>query len=245
MDVETRSDTIEGADGEVPVHVARPRKATAKLPAIIVIQEAFGLNDHIRSVADRLAAEGYHVVAPNLYHREGGKVVGYGELQQAIGLMVRLTDEQILTDLRAIVAALKSARDVRGDRIGITGFCMGGRVSYLAACELPDIRAAVPYYGGGIAGQQMAPGATPPADRTAKMKGAILLHFGEKDAFIPPSVVEEVRKTLEREKKDFEVHVYPGAEHGFHCDERPSYHREAADLAWKRTLAFFDKHLKA
>jgi carboxymethylenebutenolidase len=244
MDVETRQASVKTADGSMPIHVARPKGAAGKLPAVIVIQEAFGLNAHIKGVADRLAGEGYHAVAPNLYWREGGKIVSYAELGDAIGLMTRLTDDQVVQDLKALVATLKADPAVRGDRIGITGFCMGGRVSYLAACEIPEIRASVPFYGGGIAGQQMAPGATAPAERTAKMKAAILLHYGEKDAFIPPTAIEGARQALEREKKTFEIHVYPGAEHGFYCDERPSYHPQAAKLAWERTLGFFEKQLK-
>ncbi|MGH7822018.1 MAG: dienelactone hydrolase family protein [Candidatus Binatia bacterium] len=245
MDIETRSTTLETGAGRMPIHVARPKGAGGKLPAVIVIMEAFGLNEHIKDVTNRFAREGYHAVAPDVYYRQGSRVVRYDQLQQAIGMLAALKDDEVVADLKAVVSALESDGAVRGDRIGITGFCMGGRISYLAACETPDIRASVPWYGGSIAGQQMQPGATAPAERTAKLKGAMLLHFGGKDAFIPPQVVEEVRKALEREKKDFELHVYADADHGFYCDERPSYHPEAAKLAWKRTLDFFQKHLKA
>jgi carboxymethylenebutenolidase len=244
MDVETRSASAKTPDGTMPLHVARPKGASGKLPAIVVVQEAFGLNDNIKEIAGRIAAEGYQTMAPNFYYREGGKVVGYGELQDAIGLMVRWTDAQIVADVRAAVAALEGDAGVRADRIGITGFCMGGRVSYLAACEVPAIRAAVPFYGGGIAGQQFGPGSSPPVALTSKMRAAIQLHFGEKDAFIPLTAVEEIRKTLEREKKEFEIHVYKGAGHGFFCRERADYNEEAAKLAWERTQAWFKKHLQ-
>jgi carboxymethylenebutenolidase len=244
MDVETRSGTVKTPDGEMPMHVARPKGAGGKLPAVIVVQEAFGLNGNIRETAERIAAEGYQTVAPNFYYREGGKAVGYGELQDAIGLMNRWTDAQIVTDVRAAVGALEADPGVRADRLGITGFCMGGRVSYLAACEVPAIRAAVPFYGGAIAGQQFAPGAVTPVSLTSKMRAAVQLHFGEKDAYIPLSAVDEIRKTLEREKKDFEVHVYPGAGHGFFCRERADYNEAAAKLAWDRTKTFFKKHLQ-
>ncbi len=234
MDVESKTVDLKTPDGDMPVYVSRPKGASGKLPAVIVIQEAFGLNGNIRSVADRIAAEGYHAAAPNLYHREGRKVVGYDELADAIGLMQRLKDDQILSDLRALAASLKSDAGVRADRIGITGFCMGGRVSYLAACEVPEIRASVPFYGGGI-----------PVDRTPKLGAPILLHFGENDPYIPLSNVEEIRNALEREKKSFELHVYAGSGHGFFCSERADYNPEAAKLAWERTKAFFAKHLKA
>ncbi len=244
MNVETRSASVKTPDGTMSAHVARPKGLSAKLPAVIVVQEAFGLNRNIQEIAERIAAEGYHAVAPNFYYREGGTAVGYGELQQAIGLMGRWTDAQIVADVRATVAALESDGGVRADRIGITGFCMGGRVSYLAACEVPAIRAAVPFYGGGIAGQQFGPGAAAPVSRTAKMRAAIQLHFGENDSYIPPSAVEEIRQALVREKKDYEIHVYKGAGHGFFCRERADYNEEAAKLAWERTKGFFKKQLQ-
>jgi carboxymethylenebutenolidase len=245
MDLETRETSVKTADGSMPMYVARPKATTGKLPAVIVVQEAFGLNANIKQITDRIAAEGYQAVAPNFYYRAGGKVVGYDQLQEAIGLMVGWTDAQIVTDVKAAVSALEADGGVRADRIGITGFCMGGRVSYLAACEVPSLKAAVPFYGGGIAGQQFGPGSSPPVAQTAKMRAAILLHFGEQDAFIPLTAVEEVRQALQREKKDFELHVYKGAGHGFFCRERKDYNEEAAALAWTRTKAFLKKHLQA
>jgi carboxymethylenebutenolidase len=245
MDVEVHSASVKTADGTMPMHVARPKGAAGKLPAVIVVQEAFGLNDNIRQITERIAAEGYQAVAPNFYYREGGKAVGYDQLPDAIGLMNRWTDRQIVADVRAAVGALESDSGVRADRIGITGFCMGGRASYLAACEIPAIRASVPFYGGGIAGAQFAPGAVAPVVLTSKMRAAIQLHFGEKDAYIPLSAVEEIRQALAREQKDFEVHVYPGAGHGFFCRERADYNEAGASLAWERTKAFFEKHLRS
>ena len=244
MSVETRNETLKTVAGEIPIFVARPEGADRR-PAVIVVQEAFGLNDNIRKITERLAEAGYHAVAPNFYYRQGGTAVGYDRLQEAIGLMLQWTDDQVVADVRAVVAKLQNDQGVRADRIGITGFCMGGRASYLAACEVPELRASVPYYGGGIAGQQFAPGATAPVTLTAKMKAAIQCHFGEKDSYIPLEAVEEIRKTLEREKKTFEVHVYKGAGHGFMCDERPDFDAAAAKLAWERTLGWFGKHLGA
>ena len=245
MAIETSSTTLKTPEGEMLLHVARPQGEARKLPAILLIMEAFGLNGHIKSVAGRLAAEGYHVVAPDVYYRNGpGVVVGYDELPKAIELMNALGDDQVVSDMKALVAQLKADPGVRGDRIGISGFCMGGRISYLTACEIPEIRATVSYYGGGIAGQQFNPAATAPAGKTASMKGAMLLHFGSKDTFIPLEVVEQVRESLDAAEKEYELHVYEGADHGFHCDERPSYHEASAKTAWERTLAFFAEHLK-
>lgn len=245
MSIETRSETLKTVGGEMPIHVARPKETSERLPAVIVVQEAFGLNENIKKIADRIAEAGYHVVAPNFYYREGGTVVGYDKLQEAFPLMQRWTDDQVVADVKAVVAKLQNDQGVRADRIGITGFCMGGRASYLAACEVPEIRASVPYYGGAIAGDQFVPGASAPIGLTAKMKAAIQCHFAEKDAYIPLAAVEQIRQALEREKKTFEVHVYPGVGHGFVCDERADYDAKAAALAWQRMLGWFDKYLKA
>ena len=241
MDV--HSEMIE-VPGGMPALLARPEGGPRA--AVLVIQEAFGLNNHIRDVARRVAAEGYVALAPDLYWRGGkGRTVAYDDLGEAIRIMQTLKDPEIVTDLGNAIAYLEKESSVRADRIGITGFCMGGRVSYLAACEVPEIRASVPFYGGAIAGQQFGPGASPPVAKTAKMKAAIQLHFGENDSYIPLAVVEEVEKALEREKKDFEVHVYKGAGHGFMCRERADYSETASKQAWDRTTAFLKKHLKS
>ena len=234
MQVVSQRVEIPAPGGAMPAEVARPKEG-GKHPAVLVIMEAFGLNDHIKDVARRIAAEGYVALAPDLYYR-GGKdhVAGYADLQKAIGWMMALKDGEIVADVGAAVAYLERQGDVHADRIGVTGFCMGGRVSYLAAAELPDkIKATAPFYGGGIA-----------VDRTAQVKAPVLAFFGEKDGFIPVSVAEELKTALQREKKDGEVIVYPGADHGFFCNERASYQKEAADDSWRRVKDFFAKHLK-
>ena len=231
MDVHT--EMIETAGG-MPAYVARPKDG-GKGPAILVIQEAFGLNGHIKDVARRIAAEGYTALAPDMFWRGGkGRAVGYDELPAAIGMMQALKDDQVVTDLRGAIAWLETQPSVRADRIGITGFCMGGRISYLAACEIPDkIRAAVPFYGGGI-----------PVDKTAKLRSPVLAFFGEKDAFIPLDSVEALKAEAKKHGKQVEVVVYPGADHGFFCNERASYQAAAAKDAWERLKKFFAAHLK-
>ena len=221
--------------GGVPAYLARPA-GDAPAPAVLVIQEAFGLNDHIKDVTRRIAGEGYVALAPDLYWRGGeGRTVRYDQLPEAIGLMHSLKDVEIVADLRSAIGYLEKQAFVRADRIGITGFCMGGRVSYLAACELPDkIKASVPYYGGGI-----------PADKTEKLRCPVLAFFGEKDAFIPLDSVEQLKAEAKRLGKNVEVVVYPGADHGFFCNERASYQKAAAEDSWQRLKAFFAKHLRA
>jgi len=231
MSVQTQTVDLGG----MPAYVARPA-GDAAAPAVLVIQEAFGLNDHIRDVTRRVAGEGYVALAPDLYWRGGkGRSVGYDELPAAIGLMQSLKDPEIVTDVRNAIGWLEKQAFVRADRIGITGFCMGGRVSYLAACELHDkIKASVPYYGGGI-----------PVDKTDKLRCPVLAFFGEKDAFIPLDGVEHLKAEAKRLGKNVEVVVYPGADHGFFCNERASYQKAAADDSWQRLKAFFAKHLRA
>src|SRR5437870_6681591 len=149
MDVETQMIEVPAAGGAMPAFRVRP-KSGARAPGVLVIQEAFGLNEHIKDVARRIAGEGYVALAPDLYWRGGkGRTVGYDQLPEAIGLMQSLKGPEVVADLRRALGVLGKDPSVRADRIGITGFCMGGRVSFLAACEIPDkIKASVPYYGG-------------------------------------------------------------------------------------------------
>ena len=231
MDVHT--EMIETAGG-MPAYLARPKDG-GRGPAVLVIQEAFGLNDHMKDVTRRIAAEGYTALAPDVYWRGGkGRAVGYDDLPAAIGMMQALKDTEVVADLAGAIAWLEKQPSVRADRIAITGFCMGGRISYLAACELPDkIRAAVPFYGGGI-----------PVDKTAKLRSPVLAFFGEKDAFIPLESVEALKAEAKKHGKQVEVVVYPGADHGFFCNERGSYQAAAAKDAWERLKKFFAAHLK-
>jgi carboxymethylenebutenolidase len=198
--------------------------------------EAFGLNSHIKDVANRIAAEGYVVLAPDMYYREGSPVASYENLPEAIRLMSGLTDDGIVRDIAAAVSYLQSHQAVHADRIGITGFCMGGRISFLAACKNSGIKASAPFYGGGIGGL---------LGEADNLSCPILLFFGDKDAFIPNEEVDRIKSTLTKLGKDAEVKVYAGAEHGFFCDERSSHHPEAAGDAWKRLLTFLAQHLAA
>jgi carboxymethylenebutenolidase len=228
---------IPAAEATLPAFLARP-SADGPHAALIVVMEAFGLNEHIKNVTSRLAENGYVALAPNLYHRAGGVSVGYDNLPQAIRLMNGLNDEQILADAAAAIDYLQQQPFVAADRIGMTGFCMGGRATFLVACHNPAIKAAVPFYGGGIAG-----GEKPPLDHAGKLEAPMLLLFGEKDAFIPLEQVRTIKQRLADLGKQAETVVYEGADHGFFCDERPSYHAAAAQDAWKRLTEFFSRHL--
>ncbi|MGX9390789.1 dienelactone hydrolase family protein [Nitrobacteraceae bacterium UC4446_H13] len=196
--------------------------------ALVVIQEIFGVNHHIRNVCDRYAREGYVAVAPSIFDRtEPNFQSGYSPDEVAVARKF-VANPNWEAMLRDVQAAIESVKDV--GPVGIVGFCLGGSVAYAAATKLSGLRAAVGYYGGAIV-------------RIAddKPKVPTLLHFGEKDTGIPQSDVEAIRA----KRPDVEIHVYPGAQHGFSCDERASYDKASADLAGQRTLAFFAKHLSA
>ena len=246
MEITSGMVQIPTPDGRMSGFTARPERE-GKFPAIVVVQEAFGLNSHIKDVAARLAREGYATLAPDLYYREKDAVVGYDNLPDAIRLMSSLSDDKIVKDMGAAIAHLQQQPSVRGDRIGVTGFCMGGRVTFLSACLNSAVKAAVPFYGGGI-GSVMQPGErTPraPLEYAEKLAAPMLLFFGENDPFIPLDEVERIKARLAALKKNAETVVYPGAPHGFFCEERDSYRADAAKDAWTRLLTFFGQHLKA
>jgi carboxymethylenebutenolidase len=194
---------------------------------IVVIQEIFGVNHHIRSVCDRLAGEGYAALAPALFDRtlrdfESGYTPE--EVAKARKFVEAPDWDAMLRDTDAAIKELKSAGPV-----AIMGFCMGGTVAFLAAGRLSGLSAAVCYYGGGIARF---------ADE--KPKCPTQMHFGRKDAHIPMTAVDEIKK----KRTESEIYVYDEADHGFHCDERGSYHDESARLAWARSMEFLAKNMK-
>jgi carboxymethylenebutenolidase len=223
-------DTIEfKRNGQrVGAYLAKPTGAGPS-PAVIVIQEWWGLNDHIKDVAERYAREGYVALAPDLYH---GKVTA--DPTEAGKLMGALNRENAVKDLVGAVAHLRGMKEVRGDRIGVTGFCMGGSYALLLACRSKDIHAAAPFYG------------EVPDEATLKGLACPLLYiYGDADAWITRDEVKRLEATLKKLGKAGEVKIYPGAPHGFFNDTRKDAHRatEAQD-AWRRTLDLFAKHLK-
>jgi carboxymethylenebutenolidase len=192
---------------------------------LVVIQEIFGVNHHIRTMCDRFAAQGYAAAAPAVFDRyKPNFECGYSpeEIAEARKIIPQIDWAAMMRDTAAAIGAVKSAGPV-----GIVGYCMGGSVAFLAAAKLDGLAAAVAYYGGQIAQN---------ADETPKVP--TLLHFGEQDQSIPVADVEVVRQ----KRPDCEIYLYP-AGHGFNCDERASYHEPSAKLAMERTLAWFGKHL--
>ncbi len=223
----------------MPLYEARP-DGTAR-GAVVVIQEAFGVNGHIEDVTRRFAEAGYHAVAPHLFHRTGSPAFGYEDFAVVVPHVMALSDTDLLSDVEGAVTHLHGAG--WSDRqIGVVGFCMGGRVTFLVAGSLP-LGAAVGFYGGGIVKgrTETMPSLLP---LVTGMRTPWLGLFGDADPGIPVDEVEQLRDELTAGAHvDTAIVRYPGAEHGFHCDARASYDEAAATDAWARTLGWLDGHL--
>ena len=207
-------------------------------PAVVVIQAAGGVNDFITKVSDSLAKEGYVAVAPDLFHRITDPSVTDGITKAG-----QLSDPEIIADVNATVDFLRNHSAVDGERIGVTGFCMGGRVTWLAAASNPYFKAAVPYYGGNL----MVPrgGADQSPFQLANgINCPILFHFGEVDANPSQEDMRTLDDELTRLNKPHKFFTYPGADHAFMDHTGARYHKEAAETSWPRTLEFFAAHLK-
>jgi carboxymethylenebutenolidase len=227
--------SIATPDGAMPAYLALP-ESEGPHPGVVVLMEAFGLVPHVRDVARRLAREGYAAVAPDLYYRLPDNKAAYSELPKAIALMQKVDDAKFTLDMSAALDFLASHPEVDGRRLGVTGFCMGGRLAFLSACRLPErIRAAAPFYGGGIGGL---------LGQADRIRCPLLLFFGELDAFIRQDEVRRIDARLAELGKSHRVVVYPQANHGFFCDERPEYDERSARDAWTQLLDFFGENLR-
>lgn len=237
--MQTGDRTLTTADGPMRVYEAIP-DGTPK-GAIVVVMEAFGVNDHIEDVTRRAAAAGYHAVAPDFFHRAGGGVAAYDDFGTVMAKFQGMTDEGILVDVDAALDHLRAA-GFADAKIGITGFCFGGRVTFLASVRR-SLGAGVTFYGGGI----VKPGGLPfPAlvDEAASLRTPWLGLFGDLDKGIPVEDVEQLRAAVATSGVANEVVRYGEADHGFHCDDRPAvFHAEAAADGWRRAVAWFDTHL--
>lgn len=230
--------TVTTPDGDMELYEAQPDGPPRG--GVVVIQEAFGLNEHIRDVTRRVAAAGYHAVAPALFHRSGGGTVEYDNFDAVMPMFERITDDGTLTDVDGALDHLRGA-GFDDAQIGLVGFCFGGRVSFLVAARR-RLGACVGFYGGGIAG---AGRLQFPAliGESAALRTPWLGLFGDEDRGIPVEDVERLRDALREAPCPTEIVRYPGAAHGFHCDVRDAYDADAAADAWARTLGWFGTHL--
>lgn len=215
-------------DGDMPVDLTHP--AGDARGAIVVVQEAFGVNDHIRSLCDRLAADGWYAVAPHLFHRQGSPELGYEDLSKVMPVMGAQTEPGIRADIDATLAHL-AGEGFTLDRTGMIGFCMGGTVALWAAVEF-EFGAVVTFYGGGITEGRF--GFESGLESGPKLRSPWLGLYGDLDKGIPVEQVEALREATTAAAVPTEIVRYPEGEHGFNCDVRASYHAESAAAAWTR-----------
>jgi carboxymethylenebutenolidase len=236
--VDTRTIDVDTTHGPMPLYEAHLDGEARG--AVIVIQEAFGVNAHIEDVTRRFADVGYHAVAPHLFHRAGGGTAPYGDFSKVLPLYEHLDDHGLLVDIDATREHLHDA-GWNDDQLGIVGFCFGGRVTFLAALRR-RLGGAVGFYGGGIVTARF-PQFPPLVDEVADLQTPWLGLFGDRDQSIPVEDVERLREALQAASVATEIVRYPDAEHGFHCDRREAYDETAAKDAWNRTLAWFEARL--
>ncbi|MGF1523172.1 MAG: dienelactone hydrolase family protein [Leptolyngbyaceae cyanobacterium] len=234
---------IQSQDVRVPAYLAYP-SSQGQYPVVVVIQEIFGVNAHIRDVTNRIAAEGYIAIAPHIYHRQvQGFEVGYSAADVEVGRQYKAGTQaaELLSDVSGAIQYVRSHFENSLAAVGCIGFCFGGHVAYLAA-TLPDIAAVASFYGAGIT--SFTPGGGPPTlTQTPNIPGTVYAFLGEKDALIPLSDVDAIEAALQRASGDHRVFRYADVGHGFFCDQRDSYDESATQDAWKHVQYLFSTKL--
>jgi carboxymethylenebutenolidase len=231
---------IPVSDGEIPGYRAMPAQG-GPFPVVLVVQEIFGVHEHIKDVCRRFAKEGYLAIAPELYARQGD-ASKYTDWKQLYAEVVsKVPDAQVMSDLDATVAWAGKTGSGNIGHVGITGFCWGGRITWLYAAHNPALKAGVAWYGR-LAGQATELQPTYPIDLVADLKAPVLGLYGGQDTGIPLADVERMRAALAAAKNPSQIVVFPDAPHGFNADYRPSYRAEDAHEAWRQCLAWFRGH---
>ncbi|MGH8741930.1 MAG: dienelactone hydrolase family protein [Burkholderiales bacterium] len=240
--IKTSMDGLEGGDakiGDIPAYYAVPR-GKGKRPVVIVVPEVFGLHEHIKDVVRRLAKAGYFAVSNDPYFRMGD-LTKVEDIKQVVATAIKLTDQQAFQDLDQVVAWAGKQPRANAAKLGITGFCIGGRMVWMYTAHQKKVDAGVAWYGSLTARSAMP---QTPIDVADKIDRPVLGLYGGADQGIPLDLVERMRAGLKAFGNDAksQLHVYEGMPHAFNADYRPSYRKEAADDGWKRMLAWFKKH---
>ncbi len=231
--------SIPVGDMAIPAYRAMPSKG-GPFPVVLVVQEIFGVHEHIKDICRRFAKQGYMAIAPELYARQGD-VSNLKSIDEIRTIVAKVPDEQVMSDLDAAVDF--AAKSGKGDvaKLGITGFCWGGRIVWLYAAYSKQLKAGVAWYGR-LAGDKTELTPKFPLDVAVDIKAPVLGLYGGKDTGIPLDTVEQMRTALKQAKVPAEIIVYPEAQHGFHADYRPSYKEDDAKDGWRRLLAWFKEH---
>lgn len=231
---------VKTSDGEMPAYRAMPEKG-GPFPVIVVVQEIFGVHEHIKDICRRLGKLGYLAVAPELYARQGD-VSKLEKIDEIISKVVsKVPDAQVMSDLDATVAWAKASGKGDTSKLGVTGFCWGGRIVWLYTAHNKDLKAGVAWYGR-IVGKADELHPKHPIDIVESLKAPVLGLYGGADTGIPNDTVEKMQKALKDAKKEGEIILYPETPHGFYADYRPTYRKDKAEDAWAKMLDFFKKH---
>ncbi len=227
---------VPTADGAIPAYRAQPA-AGGPFPVVLVVQEIFGVHEHIKDICRRFAKLGYLAIAPELYARQGD-VANLKAFPEILKVVSKVPDAQVLADLDATVAFLKASGKGDAARLAITGFCWGGRIVWLYAAHNPGLKAGVAWYGR-LVGQPDPLHPKNPIDLAGALNAPVLGLYGAADNGIPAESVERMRAALKAANKPGEIVLYPDTPHGFHADYRETYRKDKAEDGWKRLLAWF------
>src|SRR5271168_1480954 len=230
---------IPVADGSIPAYRAMPDKG-GPFPTVLVVQEVFGVHEHIKDLCRRLAKAGYYAIAPELYARQGDPSK-YTDIPTLISeIVVKVPTDQVMSDLDAAVAYAKGSGKADTAKLAVTGFCWGGWATWMYAAHNPDLKAAVAWYGSDRKPSELTP--KNPLDIAADVKCPVLALYGGADPSIPQETIEKRQAACKAAGKTCEFKVYPDAPHGFNADYRPSYRADAAKDGWAKMLAWFKDH---
>jgi carboxymethylenebutenolidase len=242
MKVKTEYFYQSTSSGNLPLYCARPKSGTSTA-AIIVLQEAFGVNGHIQEICHRLAHLGYVAVAPELFHRQGQHIIyDYSDRKSAMSILKTLTNDEVAADISQTLKFLYQRFHIDQQQVATLGFCMGGHASVLAACRF-KINNAISFYGAGLLYNRVGIGLQPLRNEFMNISCPLLLFFGGLDASIPASEVRDVKMALEDAQVSYQAQIFANANHGFFCHQRRSYHAVAAHEAWGATIQWLNNLL--
>jgi carboxymethylenebutenolidase len=231
---------VQTQQGSIPAYIAMPDRST-HFPMILVVQEIFGVHEHIKDVCRRFAKLGYVAAAPELYYRQGDVSKMTDNKEIFANVVNKVPDAQVMSDLDATVAYARRLGMAHASKLGITGFCWGGRITWLYTAHNPGVKAGVAWYGR-VLGDKNTMNPAHPLDVVDRINAPVLGLYGGADAGIPNDTVDKMRAALSAANKKSSIHTYPDTPHAFHADYRPTYRKQQAEDGWQRATAWFKEH---